>query len=341
MPTKVPAVAVLVPPATRKNCFVEGDWSRLSERCVLRMREQDAWDLSEVVEVMRGAEIVLTGWGTGALTEEVLAPAPDLRLWVHSAGSMTNMATDAVWARGLLMTTANDVLAQGVAEYALALTILALKQVTPLNRALREGMGWGEARGSRPVRELCDLRVGVVGFGRVGRHLADLLRPFRGLDLVVSDPFVEESLLPRYGARRMELADVCATADVIHNCVPSTPKTRGLFTAELFRSMRDGTIFINTGRGATVDEAGLIAELERGRLYACLDVTDPEPPTSGSPFYTLPNCLLTPHIAGAAGNGRLLLGRFATDEILRFLDGGPLEGQVSRREIEGMTGGRG
>jgi len=305
------------------------------------MREGDGWDLEEVVEVMRGAEAVLTGWGTRALTEEVLAPAPELRLWVHSAGSMAGMATDAVWARDLMMSTANDVLARGVAEYALALTIVALKQVVPLNRALQEGASWGQARGSRPVRELCDLRAGIVGFGRVGRHLADLLRSFRGVDVVVSDPFMEEHLLEHYGARGMDLAEVCATSDVIHNCVPATPKTRGLFTPDLIRSMRDGAVFVNTGRGATVDEDALIEELRKGRLYACLDVTDPEPPVEGSPFYTLPNCLLTPHIAGAAGNGRLLLGRFVVDEILRFLDGKPLEGQVARGEIEGMTGGTG
>ena len=336
-----PIVGVLVPPATRKQCFVEDDWNRLSRRCLLNMREGDGWDFDEVQGVMRDAEIVLTGWGTRALTEEVLAPAPDLRLWVHSAGSMAGMATDAVWARDLAMTTANDVLARGVAEYALALTIVALKQAVPLNRALQEGMSWGGARGSRPVRELCDLRVGIVGFGRVGRHLADLLRLFRGLDIVVSDPFVEEGLLEHYGVRRMDLAKVCLTSDVIHNCVPATPETRGMFTRDLIRSMRDGAIFINTGRGATVNEDALIEELEKERLYACLDVTDPEPPVEGSPFYALPNCLLTPHIAGAAGNGRLLLGRFAADEILRFLDGEPLEGQISRREIEGMTGGTG
>lgn len=334
-------VGVLVPPATRKQCFVEDDWDRLSRRCLLNMREGDGWDLDEVQGVMRDAKIVLTGWGTRALTEEVLEPAPDLRLWVHSAGSMAGMATDAVWTRDPAMTTANDVLARGVAEYALALTIIALKQVVPANRALQEGMSWGGARGSHPVRELCDLRVGIVGFGRVGRHLADLLRPFRGLDIVVSDPFVAEGLLNHYGVRRMDLAEVCSTSDVIHNCVPATSKTRGMFTRDLFQSMRDGAIFINTGRGATVNEDALIEELEKGRLYACLDVTDPEPPVEGSPFYTLPNCLLTPHVAGAAGNGRLLLGRFAADEILRFLDGKPLEGQISRREIEGMTGGTG
>lgn len=335
-----PVVAVFIPPGTRALCFQAEDWSRLEARCTVRYQVLEEWDPAAAAELMPDAEIILTGWGTGALTEEVLAPAPGLKMWVHSAGSMAGMATEAVWTRNLVMSTANDVLARGVAEFALALTIIALKQVVPLNRRLN-AENWWDRDGLFPVRELCDLRVGIVGFGRVGRHLADLLRSFQGLKVVVSDPFVEQAVLERYGVTRVELAELCATSTVIHNCVPWTAKTEGLFTAELFQSMPDDAIFINTGRGATIDEAGLITELEKGRLYACLDVTHPEPPPKGSPLYTLPNCLLTPHIAGAAGNGRRQLGRFAVDEILRYLDGQPLQGQVSRREIEGMTGGPG
>lgn len=339
---KKPVVAVLVPPSTCGACFGPQDWERLEARCTVRYRQKEEWDLHEITEIMGEADILLSGWGTRELTEEVLSPAPDLKLWVHSAGSMAPMATDAVWKRNLLLTGSNDVLARGVAEYALALTIIALKQVVPLNRALQNGVPWGEARrASQPVRELCTMQVGIVGFGRVGRHLARLLSVFRDLKIVVSDPFAPDALFEEYGVRRMDLSELCATSEVIHNCVPSTLRTRGLFNADVLRSMKDHAIFINTGRGATVDEAALIEELETGRIYVCLDVTDPEPPESGSPFYTLPNCLLTPHIAGAVGNGRLLLGQFAVDEILRYLNGQPLEGRVSRREVEGMTGGPG
>lgn len=221
------------------------------------------------------------------------------------------------------------------------MTVIALKQVVPLNRQLASGVPWSEARSSAPARELCGLRVGIVGFRRVGRHLARLLQSFSGLDLVVSDPGVDEVTVACYGGRLLDLAELCRTSDVIHNCVPWTPKTVRLFTARLFQYMKDDAIFINTGRGATVDEAGQIAELQKGRLYACLDVTHPEPPVQDSPFYSLANCLLTPHIAGAVGNGRLQLGRFAVDEILRFISGQPLVGQVTRREVEGLTGGTG
>ena len=340
-PSKKQITAVLIPPSIRSVCFTSQDWERLEARCAVRYRQQEEWNLDEIIKVMREADILLSGWGTKELTEEVLSPAPDLKLWIHAAGSMAGMATEAVWKRELTLSTANDVLARGVAEFALAITIIALKQVIPLHRALRDGELWWEARNVRPVRELCSMRVGIAGFGRVGRHLARLLGVFRDLDIVVSDPFAPDALFEEYGVRRMDLTELCATSEVIHNCVPATTKTRGLFNARLLRSMKDDALFINTGRGATVDEAALIGQLKTGRIHACLDVTDPEPPEPGSPFYTLPNCLLTPHIAGAVGNGRLLLGRFAVDEILRYIDEQPLEGQVSRREVEGMTGGVG
>jgi phosphoglycerate dehydrogenase-like enzyme len=321
-------------------CFAERDWQRLAEVCELRMLPA-AWDEAKATELMRGAEVVMTGWGTGPLTAMLLAPAPGLRLWMHSAGSMAPLATPAVWERNLLLSTANDVLARGVAEYTLALTIMALKQVVPMNACMHAGEPWTEARRRHAPRELCDLCVGMAGFGRVARHLATLLASFTGLDLVACDPYVSAEVFSRYRVRAAELDDICRTADVIHNCLPWIPETVGTFSARRFQMMKDNAIFINAGRGATVDEQALAAELSKGRLYACLDVTHPEPPAAASALLRLPNCVVTPHVAGAASNGRRLLGRFAADEVLRYCRGEPLLGQVTRQEVERMTGAKG
>ena len=331
-------VAVVAPPRTREDCFEPEDWVRLEQRTQVAYVNSAEWDDVEVIRVMEGASVVLTGWGSRALSDDVLTPAPELGLWVHAAGSMAPLATDAVFERGILLSTANDVLARGVAEFALAMTIVALKQAVPMNRNMARGIPWGEARAKRGPRELYDMRVGIAGFGRVGRHLARLLGSFTNVEVVISDPYVEDGILRDHGVARVPLDELCATSTVIHNCLPWTDQTVGLFSRELFCSMQDDTIFINTGRGATVDELALMEQLEKGRIYACLDVTHPEPPAVGSPLYTLPNCILTPHIAGAVANGRKLLGRFAVDEILRFVARRPLQGQVSRREVETMTG---
>jgi phosphoglycerate dehydrogenase-like enzyme len=273
------------------------------------------------------------------LEEDLLEPAPEMALWVHAAGSMAPFATDAVWRRNLALSTANGILAEGVAEFALAVTILALKQIIPLSNAMRQDRSRPRRR-DFPVRELYDLPIGIVGYGAVGRNLHGLLRNFHDLKVWVCDPKADTAQLAQAGARAATLDEVCRTCDVIHNCVPWLPSTEKMFGAAQFQAMKDHALFINTGRGATVDEEALATALRARPLQAYLDVTYPEPPTTQSPLYDLPNCFLTPHIAGFAGNGRRRLGRFTVDEILRFLDGQPLQGSVTRQVVDGMTGSR-
>ncbi len=333
-----PRVAVLIGSGPVTECFAPGDWERLrSWADVALCTDPGHRPASEPCAAMAGARVVLTGWGAVPLEADLLAAAPELALWAHAAGSMAPLATPALWQRSLRLSTANQVLAEGVAEFALAVTIVGLKQVLPLSR--RMGLE-SPTPPPLPVRELCDLDIGIVGYGAVGRCLHRLLAPFHDLTVRVCDPQVEAAVLAETGAVAASLDEVCATCAVIHNCVPWLPSTEGLFGAAQFALMRDHTLFINTGRGATVDEAALAAALSSRPLQAYLDVTYPEPPAAGSPLYQLPNCFLTPHIAGFAGNGRRRLGRFAVDEIGRFLAGQPLHGEVTRAVVEGMTGAR-
>ena len=111
----------------------------------------------------------------------------------------------------------------------------------------------------------------------------------------------------------------------------------GLIDARQLALMRDGRFFINPGRGALVDEAALLAELHSGRLNACLDVTDPEPPVEGSPFYSLPNCILTPHIAGSTEAECLRLGDQVLKELRHHLAGEPFENEITE-ELSRLIG---
>jgi phosphoglycerate dehydrogenase-like enzyme len=336
--TDRPRVAVLIGNGPVTECFAPGDWERLRSWAEVALcTDPGGRAPMERHAAMAGARVVMTGWGAIPLAADLLAAAPGLELWVHAAGSMAPLATPALWQRSLRLSTANQVLAEGVAEYALAVTIVGLKQVLPLARSMGQP---SPAAAPLPVRELCDLSVGIVGYGAVGRCLHRLLAPFHDLKVQVCDPQIDAAALAGTGAVAASLDEVCATCDVIHNCVPWLPATEGLFGAAQFALMRDHTLFINTGRGATVDETALVAALAQRPLQAYLDVTYPEPPVAGSPLYQLPNCFLTPHIAGFAGNGRRRLGRFAVDEIGRFFAGQPLRGEVTRAVVEGMTGAR-
>jgi phosphoglycerate dehydrogenase-like enzyme len=129
------------------------------------------------------------------------------------------------------------------------------------------------------------------------------------------------------------LEDIFRRADVVSLHTPWLPETEGMITGQHFTLMKPNAAFINTARGAVVRESEMIAVLEqRPDLLAVLDVTYPEPPVPGSPLYTLPNVVLTPHIAGALGPETRRLGEMMLDELQRYLRGEPLRWQVSPKQ---------
>jgi phosphoglycerate dehydrogenase-like enzyme len=209
-----------------------------------------------------------------------------------------------------------------VAEFTLAAILLANKG------ALRAARDYG-ARRARidALAEYPDIgnrakTVGLVGASRVGRGVIDLLRPF-DLRVVVADPFLDEAEAARLGVQLLELDALLAESHVVSLHAPSLPTTRHMIDRRRLALMRDGAVLINTARGALVDHDALVAELRSGRLSAVLDVTEPEPLPPESPLFTLPNVVLTPHIAGALGTEVVRLGDAAIEELRRYASGLP------------------
>ncbi|MBD2860849.1 hydroxyacid dehydrogenase [Paenibacillus oceani] len=284
-------------------------------------------------DTIAGADLAVTSWGCTPLTKEILDRAPRLRAVVHAAGTVKPVVTPELWSRGIRVASCNDSLAVGVAESALALTIASLKNMWRLSQITREG-GWGQGR--ELVRELYGLTVGVIGAGKAGRHYIRLLRQF-SVDILVYDPFSTAEEIARTGAVKAELNELLAASDVVSLHAPSIPSTHHLINRERLLMMKDDAILINTARGSIVDEAALVEQLQQGRLFACLDVTAPEPPASDHPFRSLPNCIVTPHIAGAVNNGIKRLGQFAVEELGRLVRGAPLLGEVKPEQLETMA----
>jgi phosphoglycerate dehydrogenase-like enzyme len=134
------------------------------------------------------------------------------------------------------------------------------------------------------------------------------------------------------------LQDAFSRGQVVSNHLADLPATRGMLRAEHFESMRAGATFLNTGRGATVDEAGLWAVLrKRPDLTAVLDVTDPEPPLAGSPAYSLPNVILSPHLAGSLGGELARMADLAISECEAMIQGRPLSHSVTLSMLQTMA----
>jgi phosphoglycerate dehydrogenase-like enzyme len=276
------------------------------------------------LEQLGDAEVLLSGWGCPPVTAAVLDRAPALKAIVHAAGGVKGHVTDACWERGLLVSSAADANAVPVAEYTLAMILLANKGVPAAARAYRARREAMDLVAELPAVGNYRRTVGIVGASRIGRRVIDLLAPFE-LDVLVSDPFLPDAI---------ELDELVARSDVVSIHAPALPTTRHLFDARRLALLRDGATLINTARGSLVDHDALLAELVTGRIHAVLDVTDPhEPLPPGSPLYELPNVVLTPHIAGALGVELHRLGDAAIAELERYARGEPFAHPVTAADL--------
>lgn len=282
----------------------------------------------DMVRQIKGADVAITSWGCKSLTTSILDQAPNLRLVLHAAGSVKGVATEEMFDRGIRITGAAAALSKGVAESALGMTIVSLKDMWRLSQQSREKQ-WGQVSN---VRELYDVCIGVFGSGHAGSHYIKLLQAF-DVDVLVADPYLSEEQARLMGARKVELDQLLAESNVISIHAPSLPETYKILNKERLDRMKDDCILINTARGSIIDEEALVDELRKGSFFACLDVTDPEPPALDHPFRTLPNVVLTSHIAGAVNNGVHRLGQYTVNELEAFLKGKPLDGEVRREQL--------
>ncbi|MFI0236520.1 hydroxyacid dehydrogenase [Streptomyces sp. NPDC016845] len=288
-----------------------------------------ALDGPDAARVLAGTEILITGWDCPPLTERVLASAPRLRAVIHAAGSVRPVATDAVWERGLLVSSAADANARPVVAFTLAAIAFAAKG------ALGAAAGYATAWPGFAAREGADGRVvGVVGASRIGRGVIEALRADEaGYRVLLCDPYVDEAGAARLGAERVELAELCRRSSIVTLHAPLLPSTTGMLSAEMLSLIPDGGTVVNTARGALLDTEALAAECWAGRLSAFLDVTDPEPLPAGHALLGLPSVLVTPHVAGAQGSEVRRLGLYAVEEVERVVRGEPLRGLTTRSDM--------
>ncbi len=319
-----PVVAMALARAMHDVMFSPDDLARLRDAAsVVGPAETGA--ANHIRPLLNDAAVAITGWQTARFDATLLDCAPKLRLIAHSAGSVKNLVNDTAYDRGIRVISAAAANAPPVAETTVAMMVVMLKRIPWLLSA----HGDKGAIRTAPVRELRDVRVGLIGASRVGREVVRLLKSYPRVRVLVHDPFLTEPDARELGVEIASLDDVCR-CDVVSVHAPSLPTTRHVFNARTLGLLPDHAVLINTSRGVLIDEAALVAEVRRRPLYVYLDVTDPEPPACDAPLLREPNILITPHVAGCMNQGRRDMGRMAIDETLRFLRGEPLEQEVTR-----------
>ena len=289
-----------------------------------------------VAAALAQADVLLTCWGCPPITADQLGLMPRLRAIVHGAGSVKRHVTQDCWDAGLLVSTAADANAVPVAEYTMAMITLATKRVfaviddarTPDGRAgRRHDFGRQE-----PRTGMYRTVIGLIGASRVGRATAALLRPL-DVRVLIADPTITAADAADLGATLVELDELMQRSEIVSMHAPNIPATRHMIDTRRLALMRDGATLINTSRGALLDHDALIAETRTGRLWAILDVTDPEPLPADSPLWDMPNVVLTPHIAGSTGGEIYRMGADAVQEIARLAAGQPLAHGITEAQV--------
>jgi lactate dehydrogenase-like 2-hydroxyacid dehydrogenase len=223
-----------------------------------------------------------------------------------------NIDLDAARARGVRVTNTPDVLTNATAELAVGLMLAAARRIAEADSMVRGGR-WAELVG----REVAGATVGLVGFGRIARRVAELLGGFEVRLLATS----RSSGAPSPGVERLELLDLLGESDFVSVHVPLAPETRHLIDANALAAMRPGAILVNTSRGAVVDTMALIDALRSGHLGAAgLDVYEDEPHVPPD-LRELPNTVLLPHIGSATGTTRDAMARLCADNVIAVIDG--------------------
>lgn len=314
-----------------------------AEKTAEKLKKEAALDIDriyseeELGEGFEDVDYIFSTWGMADPDAETIRRVfPSLKAVFYAAGSVQGFARPFLEC-GVEVFSAWAANGVPVCEFAVSEIILANKLFYRLSALYSAGK----------FDEACDVKcgmvgnydckVGLIGAGMIGRMVAERLKSYN-LDVLVFDPFVSDETLAEIGAERASLERIFSECLTVSNHLANNAQTRGMLGYDLFKLMPKNATFINTGRGAQVVEEDLIRILkERADLTAVLDVTFPEPPLPESKFYTLPNCVLTPHIAGSLGNEKWRMSEYMYDEFIRYKNGEKTLYGVTEKMLETMA----
>jgi phosphoglycerate dehydrogenase-like enzyme len=287
-------------------------------------------DLETFADEWKEVEYFFSTWGTPTLTTAQLEKHfPKLKAVFYGAGSVQYFARPYL-ERGIRIFTANEAMSIPVIEYTAAQIFLANKGYFQAVK-LYGGGSWDAAKkycSFFPGNE--GTAAGIAGAGRIGKGVIAKLKAGR-VQVNVFDPFLSAEEAGRLGVNKLEtLEELFSASFVVSNHLANNDKTKGMIQYRHFALMHDYGVFINTGRGAQIEEEGLVRALkEKPTRTALLDVSWPEPVQKGHPFFTMNNVLISPHIAGTINNERIWLGEYIAEEFGAFLANKPLRSEVT------------
>ena len=259
------------------------------------------------------------------VTSALIAKAPKLRVVARAGTGVDTIDVDAATARGILVINAPGANSVSVAELAMGQALALVRHLAAADASMKVGQ-WEKSKFTGD--ELSGRTLGLVGFGRIGREVAQRARAF-DMTVITADPFLSAEAAVAGGVELVSLDDLLARADVISLHAPSTAETRHIINSETLAKVKKGARLINTARGELIDTAALIEALKSGRLSgAAIDVYDVEPPTDPT-LQSLPQVLATPHIAASTREGQERVGIDTVEALCEFLERGIVRNAVN------------
>ena len=329
-----PKVLILASDALFPHFFSEATLERLSAVADWR-RSTERVDTLRLRRLIVDADALITTWHSPFITVPMLGRTPRVRVIAHCGGEVKSRMEENVIDL-VTVTNAPDPMAAPVAEMALAMMLSLVRRLPDYDRRMRAGEMVDNRRATEG-ETLAGRKVGIIGFGRIGRALARLLPPLK-VELLVADPYFSMEYAAGLCMRRVDLEELLRSCSVVVLAAGLTERTTGLLDARHLKLMPDGAYVINVARGGLVDMEALMAELRSGRIGAALDVTDPlEPLPEGHELRHLPNVILTPHVAAGGVEVRRAMGAAAVGAVAAFFSGQTPANIVTREMLSRMT----
>jgi D-3-phosphoglycerate dehydrogenase len=294
--------------------------------CVMRIApKRGSRSPEELLEL--SADVAGAIVSTDPFTREVLRDSPNLQVIARTGVGIDTIDAEAATEFGVAITTTPGANEESVADHAIAMMLALLRRIPQNDAGLRRGE-WNRTGRHTPL-QLSGATVGLIGYGHIGRLVGRRLEGF-GVELLVADPAISESVSPR----SVELAELLAHSDVVSLHCPLIPATRHLIDHSALQLMRPHAVLVNTSRGGVVDERALIQALNEGVIAgAALDVFETEPPHD-SPLMAMPNVVVSPHNGGLSTTSVDAMVRMATGSVIDVLEGRVPEGLVNRAILD-------
>lgn len=265
------------------------------------------------------------------VTAKVLANPGRLKVIARAGVGVDNIDLDAATAAGILVMNSAEASTLSTAEHAFALLMALARRIGPAYQTMTQG-GWDRAKFTG--HQLHGKTLGVVGFGRIGRTVAERALAF-GMTVVAYDPFYNQPTAMDGQVRMFrDFQELLPHADILTFHVPLTDQTQGMLSREQFALCRDGLMVVNAARGGIVDEQALLEALDSGKCAAAaLDVFTAEPPPDDSPLRKHPNLLLTPHLGASTEEAQQAVSIVAAEQLLAYLRGQGIRGAVNAGDL--------